>query len=70
MLLTEFNEEAYKNDWFEQGMEKGMAKGMEKGILSTLYGLVRDRLLTPEQGAQRANVSLESFNEGYLQFCS
>ena len=61
VLLAEFNEEAYKKDWVEEGWREGM--------LSAFYGLVRDNVLTLEQAAQRAQVSVESFKEGYLQYC-
>ena len=41
----------------------GEAKGETKGILSTLVGLVKDKILTIPQAAQRANMTVEEFEE-------
>ena len=39
------------------------ANGETKGILSTLVGLVKDKILTIPQAAQRANMTVEEFEE-------
>ena len=43
------------------GMEKGEKIGMEKGFLSALAQLVKEGILTVENAAERANISVSEF---------
>ena len=53
MLLTEYNE--------AETMELFREEGRVEGILETLKGLVRDKLLTVDAAARRANMTEEQF---------
>ena len=44
-----------------KGLEKGIEEGLERGIVKTLISLVLDGVLTNEQAAERAGLSLEEF---------
>ena len=57
MKLNEEREEAY-----EEGREEGLAEGLEKGR-NILISLVLDGLLTNEQAAERAGLSLDEFQK-------
>lgn len=41
--------------------QRGIEKGIQKGILLTLCDLVRDNIITIEEAAKRANVTIEEF---------
>ena len=45
----------------EEGIEKGIQKGIEKGraegAITTIVGLIKDGILTIENGAKRLNIS-------------
>ncbi|MBQ7266638.1 MAG: hypothetical protein IJS61_11165 [Firmicutes bacterium] len=51
----------------EEGIEKGREEGIEigeiKGFYNALVGLVKDKILTVSQAAQRANMSVEEFKK-------
>ena len=53
----------------EEGIEKGIQKGIEKGraegAITTIVGLIKDGILTIENGAKRLNIS-ESELTAYL----
>ena len=57
MLLTEYNEA----ETMELFREEGRVEGRAEGILETLKGLVRDKLLTVDTAAKRANMTEEQF---------
>ena len=54
----------------EEGIEKGIQKGIEKGraegAITTIVGLIKDGILTIENGAKRLNIS-ESELTSYMQ---
>ena len=54
----------------EEGIEKGIQKGIEKGraegAITTIVGLIKDGILTIENGAKRLNIS-ESELTAYMQ---
>lgn len=47
----------------EEGWIEGKAEGKAEGIFSTLVALVKDKILTLSQAAQRANMTIEEFEE-------
>ena len=55
--------EGIRNDGIEIGIEKGIEIGVEKGVLKTLFGLVKDGLLSLAVAAERANMTIEEFKE-------
>ena len=69
MCITEFNEEKFRNQTFEEGriegiavgIEKGIEKGKKEGILEALIGLVKRGLITIGQAASQADMSVSEF---------
>ncbi|MBQ1516691.1 MAG: hypothetical protein IIZ46_00605 [Clostridia bacterium] len=57
MCITEFNEEKFRNQTFEEGLEKGK----KEGILEALIGLVKRGLITIGQAASQADMSVSEF---------
>ena len=51
--------EEIRND----GIEEGIEIGVEKGVLKTLFGLVKDGLLSLAVAAERANMTIDEFKE-------
>ena len=50
----------------EKGLEKGRAEGRAEGAITTIVGLIKDGILTIENGAKRLNIS-ESELTAYMQ---
>lgn len=50
----------------EQGIEKGIEKGIKRGTVNTLISLVKDGILSIDEAAPRADMSVEDF-EKYLR---
>ena len=46
-----------------EGHSIGKAEGLVDGMISTLVALVRDGLLDPAEGARRANMTQEEFEQ-------
>ena len=53
--------EGIRNDALIEGREEGIEIGVEKGVLKTLFGLVKDGLLSLSVAAERANMTVEEF---------
>ena len=49
----------------EKGIEKGRIEGRAEGAITTIVGLIKDGILTIENGAKRLNIS-ESELTAYL----
>ena len=49
-----------------EGMEEGIEKGRAEGAITTIVGLVKDGILTIENGAKRLNMT-ESELTSYMQ---
>ena len=52
------------NEWTkgrEEGREEGREVGREEGILETLSSLVKDGVITEQEAAQRAGLSVDDF---------
>ena len=50
----------------EKGIEKGIVEGRAEGAITTIVGLIKDGILTIENGAKRLNIS-ESELTAYMQ---
>ncbi len=48
-------------DLEKEAIQRGMKKGMEKGILTTLYSLVHDGLLSVQDAAARTTMTENVF---------
>ena len=49
-----------------EGIEKGRVEGRSEGAITTIVGLIKDGVLTIENGAKRLNIS-ESELTAYMQ---
>ena len=49
-----------------EGMEEGIEKGRAEGAITTIVGLIKNGILTIENGAKRLNIS-ESELTAYMQ---
>ena len=47
----------------EKGMEKGRAVGRQEGVISILASLVNDGILSIDEAAVRANMSVKDFKK-------
>ena len=63
MLLTEYNEVETMELFREEGREEGLTEGHKNGFIDALISLVRDGLISPSQGAERAGMSEEEFRK-------
>ena len=69
MCITEYDEQKMfarqrkeaLEEGMEKGMEKGIEKGMEKGKLDMLLELFRDGMLTLQQAAEKAHMTVSEF---------
>ena len=46
-----------KMEGIEEGIEKGRVEGRAEGAITTIIGLIKDGILTIENGAQQLNIS-------------
>ncbi len=52
----------------EKGIEKGIEKGMEKGKMKTLFGLVKEGLITISAAAKHADMEPSEFEKEYRDY--
>ena len=52
-----------KAEGISEGLSIGRTEGLVDGMISTLAALVRDGLLDPAEGARRANMTQEEFEQ-------
>ena len=50
----------------EEGIQKGIEKGRAEGAITTIVGLIKDGILTIENGAKRLNLT-EAELTSYMQ---
>lgn len=55
-------------DEMMEAQKKGEAVGEKKGILETLFGLVKDGILSVSDAAKRANMNVADFEKAYKTF--
>ena len=57
------------SDRIEQiGIQKGIERGIEQGTLRTLFGLYQDNLISLQEAARRASLTVEEFKDATLTF--
>ena len=61
MLLTEYDEEEVRNLIRKDALEEGREKGREEGVKKTLRDLVKDGLLSVEDAARKAGMTVSEF---------
>lgn len=54
--------------WYKEGEAAGEARGEKKGVLETLFGLVKDGILSVSDAAKRANMNVADFEKAYKMF--
>ncbi|MGN0168632.1 MAG: hypothetical protein ACI4AB_11350 [Acetatifactor sp.] len=52
----------------EKWYREGEAVGEKKGVLETLFGLVKDGILSVSDAAKRANMNVADFEKAYKTF--
>ena len=52
----------------KQGIEQGIERGIEQGTLRTLFGLYQDNLISLQEAARRASLTVEEFKDATLTF--
>ena len=50
-----------ENRGIEKGIEEGLKRGKKQGMLATLYSLTRDGLITVQEAAKRAQLTVPEF---------
>jgi len=53
---------------YNKGHSVGWQEGRQEGILETLFGLVRDGILSAADAAKRANMKAADFEKAYKTF--
>ena len=63
--IYEIFEEESKDVWIKEGRKEGRKEGKKEGAINILLTLVKDGIISIEEAAKRANISVSKF-EKYL----
>ena len=63
--IYEIFEEESKDVWIKEGRKEGKKEGIKEGAINILLNLVKDGIISIEEAAKRANISVSKF-EKYL----
>jgi len=55
--------EQSKNKWIKEGRREGKKEGRKEGVINTLLMLVKDGIISVEDAAKRANISVGTFQK-------
>ena len=61
-LYDIFKEES-KDKWIKEGRREGRKEGRKEGVINTLLMLVKDGIISVEDAAKRANLSVGTFQK-------
>ena len=61
-LYDIFKEES-KDKWIKEGKKEGRREGIKEGVINTLLMLVKDGIISVEDAAKRANISISTFQK-------
>ena len=61
-LYDIFKEES-KDKWIKEGKKEGRREGIKEGVINTLLILVKDGIISVEDAAKRANISVSTFQK-------
>ena len=61
-LYDIFKEES-KDKWIKEGRREGIKEGRKEGVIKTLLILVKDGIISVEDTAKRANLSVGTFQK-------
>ena len=61
-LYDIFKEES-KDKWIKEGRREGIKEGRKEGVINTLLILVKDGIISVEDAAKRANISVSTFQK-------
>ncbi len=59
--LSDLVEEEAREKALKEGHAKGRAEGIEEGKITTLVGLVADKILSVDEAAKRAGMAKKDF---------
>lgn len=59
--LSDLVEEEAREKALKEGRAEGRAEGIEEGKITTLVGLVADKILSVDEAAKRAGVAKKDF---------
>ena len=55
--------EKSKSKWIKEGRREGKKEGRKEGVINTLLMLVKDGIISVEDAAKRANLSVGTFQK-------
>ena len=55
--------EKSKSKWIKEGRREGKKEGRKEGVINTLIMLVKDGIISVEDAAKRANLSVSKFQK-------
>ena len=61
-LYDIFKEES-KDKWIKEGKKEGRKEGIKEGVINTLLILVKDGIISVEDAAKRANLSVSKLQK-------
>jgi len=61
-LYDIFKEES-KDKWIKEGKKEGRREGIKEGVINTLLILVKDGIISVEDAAKRANLSVSKLQK-------
>ena len=53
-----------------RGEARGETRGESKGMIKTLWGFIKDGLITEDNAAARANMTIEDFRKAAATYCN
>ena len=68
--VMRYEREAAEAEGVIRGMARGEARGESKGMIKTLWGFIKDGLITEDNAAARANMTLEDFRKAAAVYCN
>ncbi len=70
MCLTEYDEAKYTDQVRADGRAEGKVEGKTEGTISTLVGLIKRGLISEDNAAESAGMSLEDFRKAEALYCN
>ena len=61
--LYDIFEEETKEEWIKEGRKRGRKEGIKEGAINILLTLVKDGIISTEEAAKRANISVTELNK-------
>ena len=68
MCLTEYDEAKYTDNVRAEGKAEGKAEGLTEGKIKAIIEFMKDGLISEEDAAKRANMTLEEFRKAEVLY--